>query len=94
MGRGVRTLGALCLFPAGAAHADVTEKSVAGFEAVEKATIAAPKAKVYAAIMTPRAWWNGGHTWRRQEFVDRYGDGVFLREAPPWVRSTYDGDLR
>ncbi len=34
---------------AGAARAEVTDKSAAGFEVTEKATIAAPAAKVYAA---------------------------------------------
>jgi len=48
---------------AGAAHAEVTDKSAAGFEVTEKATIAAPAAKVYAAILTPGAWWSSTHSW-------------------------------
>jgi hypothetical protein len=48
---------------AGAAHAEVTDKSAAGFEVTEKATIAAPAAKVYAALLTPGAWWNKDHSW-------------------------------
>lgn len=48
---------------AGAARAEVTDKSAAGFEVTEKATIAAPAAKVYAALLTPGAWWNKDHSW-------------------------------
>jgi hypothetical protein len=48
---------------AGAAHAEVTDKSAAGFEVTQKATIAAPAAKVYAALLTPSAWWNKDHSW-------------------------------
>jgi hypothetical protein len=45
------------------AQAEVTDKSAAGFEVVEKATIAAPTARVYAALLTPGAWWSKDHTW-------------------------------
>ena len=48
---------------AGAAHAEVTDRSAAGFEITEKATIAAPATKVYAALLTPGAWWNKTHSW-------------------------------
>ena len=48
---------------AGAARAEVTDKSAAGFEVTEKATIAAPAARVYAALLTPAAWWNKDHSW-------------------------------
>jgi hypothetical protein len=48
---------------AGAAHAEVTDKSAAGFEIAQKATIAAPAAKVYAALLTPGVWWNKDHSW-------------------------------
>ena len=48
---------------AGVAHAEVTDKSAAGFEVTEKATIAAPAAKVYAALLTPGAWWSARHSW-------------------------------
>jgi uncharacterized protein YndB with AHSA1/START domain len=51
------------LLLAGAARAEVTDKSAAGFEVTEKATIAAPAAKVYAALLTPGAWWNKDHSW-------------------------------
>jgi len=55
------TLGSLLL--AGAAHAEVTDRSAAGFEVVEKATIAAPQAKVWNALLRPGRWWSGQHTW-------------------------------
>ena len=48
---------------AGAARAEVTDKSAAGFEVTEKATVAAPAARVYAALLTPAAWWNKDHSW-------------------------------
>jgi uncharacterized protein YndB with AHSA1/START domain len=48
---------------AGAARAEVTDKSAAGFEVTEKVTIAAPRAKVYAAILDPAAWWSSAHSW-------------------------------
>ena len=48
---------------ASAAQAEVTDRSAAGFEVMEKATIAAPAAKVYAALMTPGAWWSKDHSW-------------------------------
>jgi hypothetical protein len=48
---------------AGAARAEVTDKSAAGFEVTEKASIAAPPAKVWDTIMHPARWWNPKHTW-------------------------------
>jgi hypothetical protein len=53
-------LGFLAL--AGTAHAEVTDKSAAGFEITQKATIAAPSAKVYAALLAPAAWWSSQHS--------------------------------
>ena len=47
----------------GAARAEVTDRSAAGFEVTEKATIAAPAAKVYAALLTPGVWWSSQHSW-------------------------------
>ena len=49
----------------GAARAEVTDKSGAGFEVTEKATIAAPAAKVWDALMRPDRWWSSQHTWSR-----------------------------
>ena len=38
---------------AGAARAEVTDRSAAGFEVTQKATIAAPPSKVWDALMRP-----------------------------------------
>jgi hypothetical protein len=48
---------------AGAARAEVTDKSAAGFEVVETATIAAAPGKVWDAVMHPARWWSPKHTW-------------------------------
>jgi uncharacterized protein YndB with AHSA1/START domain len=48
---------------AGAAHAEVTDKSAAGFEVVEKATIAASPSKVWDLLERPARWWSPQHTW-------------------------------
>jgi hypothetical protein len=53
------------LLLAGAARAEVTDKSAAGFEVVEKATIAAPPGKVWFALMRPAHWWSPDHTWSK-----------------------------
>jgi hypothetical protein len=69
---------------AGAAQAEVTDKSAAGFEVTEKATIAAPAAKVYAALLTPGAWWNKNHSWSgdaRNLSID-LATGCFCEKLP------------
>jgi uncharacterized protein YndB with AHSA1/START domain len=48
---------------ASAAQAEVTDKSAAGFEVTEKATIAAPPGKVWDTLMRPARWWASDHTW-------------------------------
>jgi len=48
---------------AGAARAEVTDKSAAGFEVTQKTTIAATPAKVWDGLMHPARWWNSQHTW-------------------------------
>ena len=48
---------------AGAARAEVTDKSAAGFEVVETATVAASPAKVWDMLMHPARWWSSKHTW-------------------------------
>jgi uncharacterized protein YndB with AHSA1/START domain len=54
-------LAAAMLAPA--ARAEVTDKSAAGFEVTEKATIAAPPGKVWDTLMHPARWWSSKHTW-------------------------------
>jgi len=48
---------------ANAARAEVTDRSAAGFEVVEKATIAASQSKVWDALMRPSRWWSSQHSW-------------------------------
>lgn len=48
---------------AGSAQAAVMDKSPAGFEVVERVTVAAPQARVWTALMRPGAWWSSKHTW-------------------------------
>jgi hypothetical protein len=48
---------------ASGARAEVTDRSEAGFEVVEKATIAASPGKVWDALMHPARWWSSQHTW-------------------------------
>jgi uncharacterized protein YndB with AHSA1/START domain len=48
---------------AGAARAEVTDKSPAGFEVKQTASIAAPPGKVWDALMRPARWWASDHTW-------------------------------
>jgi hypothetical protein len=67
-----------------AAHAEVTDKSAAGFEVTEKATIAAPAAKVYAALLTPGAWWSSSHSFSgdaRNLSID-LSTGCFCEKLP------------
>lgn len=52
---------ALAMLATGA-RAEVTDKSAAGFEVTEKASIAAPAGKVWDALMRPAKWWSSRHT--------------------------------
>jgi hypothetical protein len=47
---------------ASGAQAEVTDKSAAGFEVTEKATIAASPGKVWDTLMHPNHWWSPEHT--------------------------------
>jgi uncharacterized protein YndB with AHSA1/START domain len=59
----ILAIGLTAALLAGAARAEVTDKSAAGFEVTEKATIAAPQKKVWDAVMHPDRWWSPKHTW-------------------------------
>jgi len=52
-----------CALLGGAARAEVTDRSAAGFEVTEKAAIAAPPGKVWDALMRPNRWWSPDDTW-------------------------------
>lgn len=57
------TMAALALaMLAGAAHAEVTDRSAAGFEVTHKLTVAAPPRKVWDTLMRPDRWWSSSHT--------------------------------
>ena len=61
---------------ASSAHAEITDKSAAGFEVVEKATVAAPSSKVWEALMRPAKWWSSQHTFSgdaKNLFIDPAG---------------------
>jgi uncharacterized protein YndB with AHSA1/START domain len=60
--KGLLGLAFAAVLSAGGARAEVIDKSAAGFEINEIATIAASPAKVYAALLTPSAWWSSKHT--------------------------------
>jgi uncharacterized protein YndB with AHSA1/START domain len=51
------------LAASGAALAEVTDVSQQGFETRQKVEIAAPAAKVWAALIRPGEWWDSQHTW-------------------------------
>ncbi len=65
----MRTIGlaaaALALALGGAARADVVEASPTGFQVKQSAEIAAPAAKVWAALGQVGGWWDSQHTWSR-----------------------------
>ena len=50
----------------GLAHAEVTDKSPAGFQVVHKVSIKAPPATVYAAILQVGRWWNPVHSYSHE----------------------------
>ena len=61
--RSVMLGAALAVAMTGAARAEVTDRSAAGFEVMEKATIAASPGKVWDALMRPDRWWSSQHSW-------------------------------
>lgn len=56
-------LGGALALAAGVARAEVTDRSAAGFEVVERTTIAAPPAKVWDTLLRPDRWWDSKHSW-------------------------------
>jgi uncharacterized protein YndB with AHSA1/START domain len=56
----ILTAGLLAALPAGA---DVVNAEAGGFQIKTTLTIAAPPAKVYAALLRPGRWWSAEHTW-------------------------------
>jgi uncharacterized protein YndB with AHSA1/START domain len=54
---------AFALIAAAPAAADVIDSTETSFTVTEKATVAAPAAKVWATLIAPSAWWDSAHTW-------------------------------
>jgi len=81
--RGIWAAAALAVLWTGAARAEVTDRSAAGFEVVESATIAAPAGKVWSALMRPSAWWDSRHTFTgaaKNLYIDPAG--CFCEQLP------------
>ena len=55
--------GIAALTLSGGARADVVEASPTGFQVKQTAEIAAPAAKVWAALGEVGSWWNSKHSW-------------------------------
>jgi len=67
----------------GVAHAEVTDRSAAGFEVVEHATVAVAQSKVWDALMRPYKWWSSQHSWSgdaKNLSID--GSGCFCETLP------------
>lgn len=58
----ILSAGLAVLLMAGTAEAEVTDKSAAGFEVTETATVAATPGKVWDTLMRPNRWWSPEHT--------------------------------
>jgi len=79
-------LAAALVLLAGAARAEVVDVSPAGFELKETAEIAAPAAKVWAALVQPAQWWSAEHSWsgKAENFtLDPHVGGCWCEAIPP-----------
>jgi uncharacterized protein YndB with AHSA1/START domain len=76
---------AAALLLAGPAAAEVVDAQANGFELRRTATIAAPPAKVYAALVDVGRWWSSAHSWsgdaRNMTLVPQAG-GCFCEKLP------------
>jgi hypothetical protein len=54
---------AAVLLTAATASAEVTDRSAAGFQSRHEVTIAAPRDKVWAALLQVGRWWSSSHSW-------------------------------
>ncbi|THD57715.1 SRPBCC family protein [Phenylobacterium sp.] len=62
----MKRLAILALFAAcaaGAARAEITDRSAAGFEVTERISVTAPPGKVWDRLMRIDRWWSPEHTW-------------------------------
>lgn len=81
----MKTLGiaSALLLAAGTAHAEVADKGPAGFQVRHVALIAAPPARVRAAVLDIGKWWNSDHTYSgdaRNLSID--ASGCFCEKLP------------
>ncbi|MDG2534899.1 SRPBCC domain-containing protein [Sphingomonas sp. HITSZ_GF] len=53
----------LALAAASPAAAEVTASTETSFTVTQKLTVAAPPAKVWAALIAPASWWAAAHSW-------------------------------
>lgn len=84
-----RALGAAAavgvLAAAGAGRAAVIQASANGFELKQTVHIAAPAARVYAALIEPRRWWSPTHTFSGDAgnlTIDARAGGCFCEALP------------
>ena len=76
---------ALVATPVPLAQAEVTANSPAGFVIKHSAEIAAPKAAVWQALVTPSKWWSGKHTYSGDAanlYLDAQATGCFCEKLP------------
>ena len=70
----------------GAARAEVADVSPTGFEIKQTVEIAAPGAKVWAALIQPGQWWNSEHSWSgdaRNLSLQAKAGGCWCEAIPP-----------
>lgn len=78
----VRLVAALAITPL-AAHAEVVDQTAAGFEIRHVVTIAAPQAKVRAAVQDIGRWWSDDHTYSgKAANLSIDGAGCFCEKLP------------
>ena len=72
---------------AGGARAEVVDATPAGFQVKETAEIAAPAAKVWAALGQVGGWWNSAHSWSH----DAKNLTLELKPGGCWCEALPDG---
>lgn len=80
---GLATL--LALAAAAPVAAEVKAADAGGLVVATTLTIAAPPAKVYAALITPGPWWNAEHSWSKDSAnitLDPVVGGCFCEKIP------------
>ena len=81
----VAALVLLVTAPAAPASAEVVHAAASGFELKQVIHIAAPPARVYAALIQPAKWWNSDHTYSGSAnnlTLDPHVGGCFCEALP------------